>query len=636
MGVFHADRRRSYCIKSPRGDSWPKHIACFHVKCQYLAKNDHPNAVHMPNLKWGVLHGWEMWLSRGWSTGGDHRMWLSGNDSLTFWRDLACCARINGTVWVFAWDVWPAWCLLNGVKEVAEGRLILDIRQENDDKLLPGERPRRSTGLFVAENPPTIICLAVPGGGRIKIVDLANYGITQENYGIDGDAGSLAATVQATKDYHRLCKTYDLGGCQTTAAAQAWYCYRRSHMKSPVIVHPIEKALDLERAAYYGGRCECRRLGKFSETLYHVDVNSMYTSLGCLSRFPSRYVACADMLDGKRHIPYSDEKLMIADVTVKVDTPYYPCREKVKIDPGIDPRGRRGRERVIYPVGRFRTALCGPELGFAVQAGHVVEWHRVQYYQPEFLMRHWSNWALLMRDSLSKNGFKHLSGCCKKIINSLPGKWGQRIKAWRDFESANDFNADGTEDKAWFMEWGKHPGTGGLTQYRTIAGQTQYMDDEELCSTSCPSIAGFWTSYGRMHLNCLIIAAEDENVYYYDTDSLIVNQKGMDLLVGHRMINANAPGLLKVKESSNDVEILGIRRYRFGPRWCVAGPFGGVISGSTPSPEWEEHEGFGGQLWHASVGDPVRVKRKARWKKEYHHGFVEEDGRVTPFLVGIP
>jgi hypothetical protein len=635
MKVFHADRTHSYCIKRVSGNLWPRNLAAFSVHCDYKVDSHSPNSVHMPNLRWGVLHGWQQ---AQWQRDGDNHnriQWLAGKTAEEFWRRLIESARTNGTIWVFAWDVWPSWCLLDGKREIDEGRLLLDIGSSKEADHLPGKRPHRSQGLFVADNPPTIICLAVPGGGRIKMIDLANYGIKKEHYGIMDEKAALAATVQALKDYHRLCQVYDLGSLQTTAASQSFYAYRRSHMFHDIVTHPTEKVISLERAAYYGGRCECLRLGHFREKLYHLDVNLMYTALGLITPFPRKHIAnwtseyeCQPIINDKF-------QCLIADVTIHTQSPYFPVREKVKFDPNMSPIGRGGRERIIYPVGTFRTALAGPELAVAMAAGCVVKWHRVQYYEPAPLMKHWSQFAIDMRATCEFHKLGHLRSCIKRIINALPGKWGQRSKKWVDFDYKDTSGEKQSEVTEWIMETGLHPATEDITTYRTIAGKTQYMDCEELCATSCPSIAAFWTSAGRVYLYGIIEQAGRNNVFYYDTDSVIVNETGYLNIYNGGYIHSQKAGSLKVKEESDDVEILGIRRYRFGKRWCVAGPFGGEQQGTGEIGVWEEHEGFAGQLWHSDVGKPVKIKRKGRWRREYKHGIVDKQGNIHPFRIPL-
>ncbi len=636
MSIFHGSRDKSFVIKRPRADSWPKNMGCISVWGDYQEQYQEYIGKAPEHLRFGKLKSWEACFFNREKDSFGRSHWHDGKDSEDFWRTLRLITKSSGTVWIWGWKIWPAWCLLDGIKEISEQRLILNIRDSKEQPPGVVARPRRTDGLFVADNPPTIICLAVPGGGRIKIIDLANYGIEPEDFGVNGPQGALAATVHALKEYVRLCKAYDMGSCQTTAASQAWYCYRRSHMDYPVTVTPTEKVLALEQAAYYGGRCECMRLGHFKEKLYHFDVNSMYTSIGVNLMFPQRHCSTWDeSMEGHPPIP-SHMKLGIADVTIDAPWPLWPARESVKTHHDKPPCRPTGRERIIYPIGIFRTALAGPELMNAIDQGVIIQWHRIQYYDPAPLMHHWSVWALNMRESFQNKGFKSLRRCVKKIMNSLPGKWGQRIKRWMDVDWQPSPKSEEGRPDEWFMEWGIHPANGEITTFRTVAGQTQYQDREELSPVSCPSVAAFWTSAGRCALAGLICCADAKNVYYYDTDSLIVNEQGKERLVKCGLVHDTRPGHLKLKETSDDVEILGIRRYRFGPRWCVAGPFGGEKTGIGAPGVLHEHEGFGHQMWHQSVGDSVKVKRQAKWRREYKHGIVLPDGKISPFVVGDP
>ena len=145
---------------------------------------------------------------------------------------------------------------------------------------------------------------------------------------------------------------------------------------------------------------------------------------GLITQFPSKYIGSWEWSESEKIPPMFDDRVMVADVTVTTEYPVYPAREKVKTDSEIAPVGRGGRERVIFPCGTFRTALCGDELLDAMLNRAVRKWHRVQYYVPAPLMRAWAHWALAMRASLEDLDFGRLKNCAKKIINLLPGKVG--------------------------------------------------------------------------------------------------------------------------------------------------------------------------------------------------------------------
>ncbi len=61
-------------------------------------------------------------------------------------------------------------------------------------------------------------------------------------------------------------------------------------MAWPIQVHPVKPALELERAAYYGGRCETAILGEPVGEVYHLDVNAEYTAIAATQDFPCQFM----------------------------------------------------------------------------------------------------------------------------------------------------------------------------------------------------------------------------------------------------------------------------------------------------------------------------------------------------------
>jgi len=67
----------------------------------------------------------------------------------------------------------------------------------------------------------------------------------------------------------------DLGGFAPTLASQSFNAYRHRFMPVPIFIDTKEKALDLSRSAYVGGRTECFKIGQYTGDFYYIDVNSM-------------------------------------------------------------------------------------------------------------------------------------------------------------------------------------------------------------------------------------------------------------------------------------------------------------------------------------------------------------------------
>jgi len=580
----------------------------------------HVNADYTPSpdgfFYSGQFRNWEC-VSWGERKGKPFCFWTDGNDAMSMWIHLRQLSREHGELTVWSWKTWPLWCVTNGTEEVSQGMLRLDVS---------GQKPDHT---FIAGDPPTIITFDVPGGSTMAMLDLANFGVTPEMYGLVDGCGALAATKLAVTQLHSLCKSYGLGELRSTAAAQAWHVYRSFHQPQPSAVPTSSIGSSrLEEAAYFGGRCECRRLGRVEQAVYDYDVTAMYTTIGLFAMFPREYVDCWDAGKNRSEPWLEDGLLMIADVTLQTDKALYPVSELNRGCPLRAPRPRDPGERVIYPVGTFRTALCGPELAVAVGHGHVREWHRVQYYEPARLMADWSAWALHTRELVKAGPLSHLGSVFKKILNSLPGKWGQRRKVWVDWTGDWDEGVYVGDTTEWLLENGRNPVTGAATQFRTIAGKCQYLVGDELAPRSCPAVAAFWTSYGRVDLNGYIWVASRQgynDVIQYDTDGLAVTVEGALQLELAGCIDGRPGTLRKISGPCRDGNFLGLRNYFLNNRWVVAGG----------RKEDVRHEGFNEQLRKAKVCRPVQnIVKGADRAPDYKHGSVDENGFVKPFVLG--
>lgn len=529
--------------------------------------------------------------------------WSDGKDARSFWNFLYRHACLFRYLQVWGWDMWRSWCVLGGTKEITDGRITLDLTSD----------------CFVAADTPTIITCKIPGTsrkGKAVWADLGNLGIAKEDYGITDSRAELPAAKMAILAYRRMCRKHNLGKPCLTAASQAWQVFTDRYEMPQ---HSSAAIIPLEEAAYFGGYCGCRRLGEINEPLWHLDISSMYTAIGLNTLFPVRYEGFSE----REPVPDASKNLLeIADVTLTTNQPFYPARESVKLNGLARPQASCYGERVIYPVGTFRTVLCSPELDIARSFGHVKKRHRSQYYKAAPLMNQWSEWALKARKEVLADAYLGVLGkCFKSIINSLPGKWCQHDSLWVNYPPYNGHVSE------WHKEFARNPVTGVMTMFRTIAGQCQFLDKSELNEKCSPAVAAFWTSYGRaLRLGIEQLLGADD-LLYSDTDSFIVTKNGLDILGGKPGISTIAePGRLRIVGMADTAHFYGIRKYSFGGEWHWAGV----------NPEEEESLGLEQQMHHGRVGIASQTVRRfdsPGWDK-YKHGTVTEDGIVRPFVIG--
>jgi len=549
---------------------------------------------------WYQVGGLTAWHACIWGMDGDksYGKWNEGKKADSFWEWLYRWADDIKDLPIFGWDMWKSWCVLDGTMEIARKCIQIDVSKD----------------CFIAENPPTIITCR-RSKCRISFMDLDNLGISKEDYDVRDHRAMLPASKMAVQEYRKMCNEFDMGRACETSASQAWNIFSARYQqprRSPPEARPLESA------AYFGGRAECRRLGIIEEKLYQLDISAMYTSLARLGAFPMELVGIEEKP------PKEGDGLMIADVTLKTPLALYPCRGTSLILNGLgaldQPEAGIYGERIIYPVGTFRTALCGPELAVAMGNNHVLEWHSVQHYDGHAFMSQWADWALATRQAVKNHKELHrLTTCFKRIMNSLPGKWNQRNVIWKNYPCMNG------DPGEWHKEYGRHPEDGRMTMFRTIAGKCQYRDEVELADHARPAVAAYWTSYGRALLAMLMGIVETDDLFYYHTDSLIVNDNGLEALGNSVGISStNEPGRLRLVGKSEWTNFLGISRYFFDGQWVYAGIMPGDLEEGDASEQLWRGKGFG----VASQSQNV-----PKWDT-YRHGTVTEDGIVRPFVIG--
>jgi hypothetical protein len=181
-------------------------------------------------------------------------------------------------------------------------------------------------------------------------------------------------------------------------------------------------------------------------------------------------------------------------------------------------------------------------------------------------------------------------------------------------------------DAEWGMWWGRHPDVGNVVPHRAIYGHHQHLDSGKEPETSCPAIAATMFSYSRIALLQSIEAAGWENTHYCDTDSVMVNERG-------RKKFYNRSGNWVVKEHCSDVDIRGIKYYRFGRRWVHAGVPAWAERHPDGSASFEKFEPFNYGMWHGKPFQHKMIMAQNDPHPVYRHGVVGSDGRVTPFRM---
>ena len=484
--------------------------------------------------------------------------------------------------------------------------------------------------LFVVESPPTFIKLC-KGRSSITFVDTFNY--WQSSLKLMGEQlaqGKLDMPVEADTqaDWFTYCqrdvevltdylltfihflRDNQLAGLGLTLASQAFRSYRARFMRHEIILHDRAEVLTLEREGYYGGRCEAYHIGNPMQELYYkLDVNSMYPYVMLKHDYPVELVSYSEAIPLSLLGINLKRYYCLADVTLNTDTPAYAYTNGAKL---------------LFPVGYFRAILHHADLIKALEREDIRQVNRIAVYNQADIFSDYVNWFYELKLQAEREGNKIIRHQAKIFLNSLYGKFGQRqvvskIVAYTDgvrYERLTGYSASlKCNVEVNYL--------GNAVEVRYKAGESYY---------SSPVIAGAVTAYARAYLWELITQARKENVYYVDTDSLIVNPMGYHNLSAN--LQVGRLGGLKVEGISDRLYIHSVKDYAFGEEVKIKGVPRQARKISNNS--WEYEQFRGAKTWikdGMTSGVEVYTRIKER-KSTYDKGLVMADGEVLPLRFG--
>lgn len=602
---------------------------------------------------------------------------VHGDTRDEFWRLVGQCGLASGPVWLVSIDAKEHAAIL-GLWDRIMDRTASVCGADPWSKINPDDSSERGgSGFVILESPPTVIQFALADiPGKCVWVDPANYGAddlyrtarkaskivrepgrTPEFCWLDGT--TLPYQVEAVSDwlnaYVDTLISLGIGAIENTAASQAMAGFRRRYMRDNIYVHDNLPTLALERAGLYGGRCECSFVGtvygcgvatpvltgdetpgawKSSETpIYHLDANSLYPSVAATAMLPIKLIASVPVMPVEHLLKAVDTMPCVARVYVETECPCVPARRCTKC--GNEYRIVKGRCRacngpdsstMIFPIGKFWTTLCGPEVLLAFDLGKVTICTAFAGYEAAPIYRDWVLDLYNARIEAEKRGDRQMANCCKRLLNASFGKWAQRSRKWKAMP-------DELCLKPFSQWWQVNDDTGQAEQWRSFAWAVERCEDAGEPSESIPIITAMIHSLARVRMYTLMELCGRNNMYYMDTDSIWCNEQGYNTLVGLGEVDATALGKLKVVNTHSCVTWWGQKRYEADGRLTVSGaPLGSVRTGDA----------FGdtlraAPLQHYLFADQApgieRHTARVRLTLPYSVGRVGPTGEVEPLKV---
>lgn len=408
----------------------------------------------------------------------------------------------------------------------------------------------------------------------------------------------------------------------STLASMSFATYRKGFMNHDIYIHDNMKVIELERLSYFGGRTEVFKMGKLRDKIYKLDINSMYPYFMKNEKFPTKLLS---YIEDNISIEYfekhlNSDNLIIAEVEIELNKNAVPYRDKEN-------------QRVIFPIGKFKTVLCSSELKLVHKYGKVLKVNKIAIYKGEKIFYKYINHFYKLRKKYKKQGNKIFTYFVKLILNSLYGKFGQKNDNWirveeLDYLAELDENIknsyyDYIDENNNFRKL-KFFGNNCFESKGIIEGKDSFV-----------AISSFVTSYARAYLFNKILLAGIENIFYIDTDSFFINRKGYLNMKDLKELDEYELGKFKLEEVGL-VEIRGLKDYTFNNFKNIKTKIKGISKRSIKLEDnvYQDFRfiGFKEAFRYFDIEAMYYLEFEKKLKREYTKGTVQKDGTVKPFI----
>lgn len=403
----------------------------------------------------------------------------------------------------------------------------------------------------------------------------------------------------------------ELGRFSITGAGCGWAAMRQHVRPRTVLVGPDGERTAFERRAVHGGRKEAYQLGRVSGTwCADNDFVSAYCVTAAHLPLPMRPVrprAPATGLLG----PLEDDRFdYIAEVEITTHRPCAPARI------GDD---------TWWPVGRFRTTLCGPEVRYAATIADRVSIGRVQWYAMGDGLAEWGRWCQGLVDD---KGQRHPA-----VVSRMAKGWGRSVIG-RFAGRTSRVVADRPATRpGWFLETGHDLEDGSALEVVTIGGRELTIKRDVDAVDCSPAIFAFVEAHCRVALGRVLEDRPPHKLLQANTDGWW--EKGALRRVGATMVRAPWPYQIARKAIEREVVIIG-------PNHVVT-PHERRLSGVPSSADMDDDGSFHFHTWpsmrwqleHSRPQTFIRPTHAVSMADHYARRWALEGGDTIPVTTTV-
>ena len=596
--------RKPHCLKREKTLAIPRHLLFFDTE---TSQEVLPNGSIRQRLKLG----WACFYRRGYSRNLEQYEWFNFNNSEQFWQFVFQHTAKKQKLWVLARNLVFDFTVVSGWKYLRRGGYKLKFFHDAGTTSIISVTSKAGSIVFLDVMNWFVESLAKTGE-RIGIPKLKiDFQTCSDSFLSTYCKRDVEIELDNFKRFIKFLETNSISRLCYTRGSTAMAAYLFRHYDKRIWIHNNKEAIDLERESYRGGRCECFYIGDLKDEQYYiVDVNSLYPFVMRNNLYPVKYVQISQTVTPDTLRTLLKDKCVVAKVLVDTNEPVYAVR----------------RKRTIFPIGQFWVTLTTPELLYALQHNHIVQVDGCVTYEQANIFKTYVDRFYKLRQEFKLSGVAEYEELCKKMLNSLYGKFGQKADVWTKIGVCPD-----EPDR---VEICFQVGVSGVKQIRYLLGEIFELTGYEECFNSFPAIAAHVSAFGRMYLYKLMKQVGIGNYFYCDTDSLIINEEGLCNL--ESQIDNTELGGLKVVEKLKFMTIRGLKDYSTATKNVIKGIRKNAVELRHGVFEQEQWPSFR-RLLRTGQTECYTVKKITKvLNREYTKGKVKSDGSVVPFVLDEP
>lgn len=458
--------RKAHILKSEKTMAMPRHLLFFDTET-YQDKVSDFTTVQRFRL------GWACYYRRGYGRHQDKVEWFYFDSDIEFWQFVFAHTEPKQKLWLIARNIVFDFTVLKGWIHLRKAGYKLKFFHNQGACNIISVHKKGSSIVFLDSMNWFVESLAATGKriglhklsidfGTCTTEELSAY--CHRDVEIEFENFKLFIKFLEQNKIARLCYTRG-------STAMAAFLLR--HYTTKIYIHNNKQAIDLERDSYKGGRVECFYIGELNtEPYYILDVNSLYPHVMRNNLYPVKYVKIVHGCTVKQLKRYLKRYSVVAKVLVETNEPVYAVR----------------RNRTMFPIGSFWVTLCSPELRYGLAFGHIQIVDTLVLYEQENIFESYVDKFYTLRQEFKTAGVTEYEELCKKMLNSLYGKFGQRGETWKQVGDAPD-EPDREELVFYYKGY-------SCSKIRYLLGQIFIRTGCGESFDSFPAIAAHVTAYG--------------------------------------------------------------------------------------------------------------------------------------------